>query len=180
MSSEEYFVWAKDRLLTWNDFQGEPDATSQSWMHALSATTLTQFTDFDPIMKSTKIKLKINWVRIEARFVPHRSWVKEGRKTPDLLKHEQGHFDIAELMAREITEKMNKKLKGKSIMSPYSTLDEADKDPQNLITKFAKKEFDILEKTAKFTHEKYDKDTNHGRITNIQHNYNEKFVQLRI
>lgn len=33
---------------------------------------------------------------------PKQSWVKPDRKTPELLRHEQGHFDIGEIYARKI------------------------------------------------------------------------------
>jgi hypothetical protein len=78
MSSDESFVWTKERFLTWNDFQGTPDKTAPSWQHAISATKLMQITDFDPVQKSTKIKLKINSVKMEVNFVPKKSWLREG------------------------------------------------------------------------------------------------------
>jgi hypothetical protein len=40
---------------------------------------LMQITDFDPVQKSTKIKLKINSVKMEVNFVPKKSWLREGR-----------------------------------------------------------------------------------------------------
>jgi hypothetical protein len=36
-------------------------------------------------------------VDITAFFSPSGSWVKPDGKTPELLRHEQGHFDMAEL-----------------------------------------------------------------------------------
>jgi hypothetical protein len=40
-------------------------------------------------------------VRVEVEFYPNSSWVKPGRKSTELLKHEQGHFDLTELYARK-------------------------------------------------------------------------------
>jgi len=41
-------------------------------------------------------------IRVEAEFYMNSSWVKAARKSAELLKHEQGHFDITELYARRM------------------------------------------------------------------------------
>lgn len=169
--------WSHDRLLTWDDFQGEVDMSNEH--QALSATNLAHTTDFDPIQKSFKIKLKINWVKMDASFFPHRSWVKPEHKTNGLLNHEQGHFDISELVAREIEEKINQKFKGKMISSNYRSIEDADKETKQIITKLIKKETDRISEIAKFSHNRYDKETNHGRILDKQWEYDEKFKLLR-
>ena len=38
-------------------------------------------------------------IDVAAFFSPNGSWVKPDGKTPELLRHEQGHFDMAELYA---------------------------------------------------------------------------------
>jgi hypothetical protein len=38
-------------------------------------------------------------IDVAAFFSPSGSWVKPEGKTPELLRHEQGHFDMAELYA---------------------------------------------------------------------------------
>lgn len=174
----EKIPWSQDRLLSWDDFQGTVDKKYKEH-HALSGTNLAHITHFDPIQKSTKIKLRINWVKIEASFHPKVSWVKPQHKSKNLLKHEQGHFDIAELISREIEDKLNHKLTGKLISTNYSSLEEADKDPKNLITKLIKKEMKIIEKNTLFSHEKYDAETNHGRIDHKQIEYDIRFKKLR-
>jgi predicted secreted Zn-dependent protease len=39
---------------------------------------------------------------VEVEFYANSSWVKAGRKSAELLSHEQGHFDITELYARRM------------------------------------------------------------------------------
>lgn len=150
LSTEDSFAWSHDRLLTWNDFQGKPDKTIPLWQHAMSATKLVHFTESDPVKKPSKIKLKLNKVRFEAHFVPKRAWAGTKHPSKDLLKHEQGHFDLAELIARELTEKIIQKLHGNTISTSYTDFDTADKDPDGIVTKIVAKEFGIVRKLAFF------------------------------
>ncbi len=39
---------------------------------------------------------------MDAEFYTNTSWVKPARKSAELLRHEQGHFDITELYARKM------------------------------------------------------------------------------
>lgn len=41
-------------------------------------------------------------IRVEAEFYVNSSWVKAGRKSVELLRHEQGHFDLTEVYARKM------------------------------------------------------------------------------
>ena len=169
--------WSSDRLLTWDDFKGDVDVLSKH--DALSKTRLSHKTHFDPVQKTTKIKLKINWTKMDASFIPDDSWVKPQKRTNQLLKHEQGHFDIQELVARETEKKLNQKFNGKLITTNYASLEEADKDPKQIITKKIKKEIKIIENNFTFSHDKYDAETDHGRKRQKQIEYNRMFAKLR-
>ncbi len=39
---------------------------------------------------------------VQVRFLRENSWVVDGRQTPELLAHEQGHFDIIGLSGRDM------------------------------------------------------------------------------
>ena len=174
--NQDRILWKKDILLTWDDFQGQPDLT---YAHeAISETNLYQITDFKPIKKASKIKLRINSIKIQASFTPKNSWVKLGKETAYLLKHEQGHFDIAEIRARELTKIMSRRFQNRLLSTNYSSLDEAEKEPQKIIENTVKKEIKKIEKTLTISHKSYDKDTNHGKIRQMQEKYNERFSIL--
>ena len=93
-NEEDYLPWSNYRRLSWDDFRGNtPPQTDDA---ALS-TTYVGFS-------YSKTGSTINY-NIECKFQKSRSW---GRvKTDYILKHEQGHFDIAEIFAR----KLNKEVK---------------------------------------------------------------------
>jgi hypothetical protein len=86
--------WEAARPLIWSDFRGEPDALSDA--DAASAIRISA----KPYRKGRKI-----FYAVDATFLPGRSWCRS--KSDRLLRHEQLHFDIAELYARKIRKKVN-------------------------------------------------------------------------
>lgn len=87
--SPPVFTWPQHPRLTWGDFKGRPPK-SAPYPSALSDT------GFKYQLVCRNRMLDIDAV---AFFSPSGSWVKPDGKTPELLRHEQGHFDMAELYA---------------------------------------------------------------------------------
>ncbi|WP_139920663.1 DUF922 domain-containing protein [Hymenobacter sp. DG01] len=88
--------WRANRPLTWDDFRSRP-ATDQ-----LAALT------------SSSIDAKVGCVdyvfsaQVQAVFVPMESWVRDPKRaTPQLLRHEQLHFDLTEVHARLLRQKLS-------------------------------------------------------------------------
>ncbi len=88
-SVEDEIKWQSDFRLQWSHFKGRPDRNSD--MDALTESGIT-----------------FNWscdyrgfqVTAYAIFVPTGSWVKD--PSSNLLAHEQAHFDITEIHARQL------------------------------------------------------------------------------
>jgi hypothetical protein len=90
---DEMLEWNPGRKLTWNDYKGNPDPLSDA---AASTTTLLTI--------SYNIRSNDFSYKIESTFSTTRSWGLH--KTPYILSHEQGHFDIAEIFARKLHKRM--------------------------------------------------------------------------
>lgn len=86
---EEFIDWDAGQRLTWADFKGKPSGARDE-----AANTNTHM-GFDIGMKNNTITYKIT-----CRFSKTKSWVRT--KTDYILQHEQGHFDIAEIFARQL------------------------------------------------------------------------------
>jgi hypothetical protein len=86
------FAWPQHPRLAWDDFQGRPPK-SASYPSAVSDT------GFKYQLVCRNGMLDIDGA---AFFSPSGSWVKPDRKTPELLRHEQGHFDMAEVYALKL------------------------------------------------------------------------------
>ena len=86
--------WSASRKLTWADFKGSPDPSSNN--AALTSSSITVGFEYTNKGLKHSIKCKFNkllsWGRIRNEYI---------------LNHEQGHFDIAEAHARLL----NKNLK---------------------------------------------------------------------
>lgn len=85
-------AWSKTRQLTWTDFQATPDAGSSYYAYTATRTTYKSQWDADGNISVTVI----------CEFNPSKSWKKQADLTDALLRHEQLHFDIAELFARKM------------------------------------------------------------------------------
>jgi predicted secreted Zn-dependent protease len=88
---EDSIKWQEDRKLTWNDFRAEPLK-----MGSTAAMTTTHL-GFSYNVSNGKVTYKI-----DCRFEKNKSWVLV--KNDWILKHEQGHFDIAEIFARKLNQ----------------------------------------------------------------------------
>jgi hypothetical protein len=88
-SVEEEIKWDKSQRLTWSDFKGRPDRRSQMDALTESGISFSWGCDARGFRHETY-----------SMFVPSKSWVKT--KSPELLRHEQLHFDITEVHARKI------------------------------------------------------------------------------
>src|ERR1043165_2682189 len=81
--------WRPEYKLRWEDFQGAPE--NDRWA-AMTYCTL------DCLIFSTGDSIE---VFSSCYFSKIRSWVHEYEKDPNLLSHEQGHFDNCALFARK-------------------------------------------------------------------------------
>jgi hypothetical protein len=127
--------WSPTQQLTWADFKGKIDKSSP--YEAMTYTTIE--------IQSMQLDEKQMEYTITNSFEKKLSWSKD-KKSVGLLKHEQLHFDITELVVR----KMKKKLLSKKFKNI--------KEIQN----FARDAFGEGEKERKRLNSLYDKETDHS------------------
>ncbi|WP_029038612.1 DUF922 domain-containing protein [Salinimicrobium xinjiangense] len=85
--------------LSWDDFVGPPDLSSP--FHANTSSGISYYWS----MKSSSEGAEFLY-EVGSYFLPDQSWVRPGKKSEDLLAHEQLHFDITELHARKLRKAM--------------------------------------------------------------------------
>lgn len=86
---EDFIRWQENKKLTWDDFKAPPQKIGNT--AALTTTHL----GFSYSVSNGKATYEIN-----CGFQKSRSWGLV--KNDWILKHEQGHFDIAEIFARKL------------------------------------------------------------------------------
>lgn len=85
--------WNANRKLVWEDFKASPDPHSGNAALTSSSINIEFGYDDEQLQYS-----------IRCAFDKNRSWVRI--RNNDVLAHEQGHFDLAEIYARRLNKAM--------------------------------------------------------------------------
>ncbi len=116
--------WSPARKLTWEDFKGPVDAESKN--AALTSSSINIEFGYDDSGLEYTIKCSFN---------KQKSWVRI--RNNEVLAHEQGHFDLAELHARKLHKamkgyKFNARTVSNDVNKIYDSLMNAHHQAQNL------------------------------------------------
>lgn len=131
-------AWNTNRTLAWSDFKGAIPFGMLFDAQSYSGIGYT----YTPVRKGDIIE--IEW-EVSAYFDPAVSWVRKDAASANLLNHEQGHFDIAEIFARDFRQKLN---------SVTLNLENVEYFMESFLA-------DVLEDMRAY-HDAYDRDTHHG------------------
>jgi hypothetical protein len=174
-------IWKKTRVLKWQDFKKKPDLESKA--SASSAIGFESKPFIEHIKAGNKFRFKIKDMRFNAVFIPDKSWVMKNVSKEDsklLLKHEQGHFDLAEEITRKTRRKTTNRFHDRLLIVQGKNEKIAKKDAILQADGIRKKIEDKLQSEFKSQETKYDYKTNHGLITEYQEKYNKRFEKLRV
>lgn len=132
-------IWSGTRL-AWDNFKGNCDTVVYNRQY--SATTFWRVRyQYKPFMWKGEVSFTVY-----AWFAADKSWVRPNNlNNNDLLLHEQGHFDLAELLARQFRQQLSE--------TTFSRAGYADS---------VKLIFGKLLADATATQTQYDAETNHG------------------
>lgn len=144
-----YLNWNSNRKLTWNDFQKEADASDP--LHAMTSTNISVQAHCD----GNEMKFDV-----KCQFAVLDSWTKN-KSSESLLQHEQLHFDITEIYARQLRQKLEQQ---KSLCT-------GDKRKFNAVVN---KVFADWKKTQ----ERYDAESKHGIDGAKQQQWTENVANL--
>ncbi len=148
--NSEVIPWTYERILTWDDFQRQPQRGTD--VVATTSTTLGI---------SYQIRDGELAYSITCNFSKVKSW--GSMKTDYILAHEQAHFDITEIIARRLHEKLqNYQLDKKTFRQHITRIyEQAVKDKEEM-------------------QEKYDSETSHSRNRKMQEYWLEHIAQLLV
>lgn len=147
--ASSYISWNSNRKLTWDDFQKEADTTDP--LHALTSTNIAVQANCEGnVMK----------FEVQCQFAVTDSWTKN-KSSESLLQHEQLHFDITEVYARQLRQKLTQQ---KSLCG-------SDKRKFNAVVN---KVFADWKKTQ----ERYDAESKHGLEENKQQQWTNNVATL--
>lgn len=147
--SEDNMLYWKDGMnLKWEDFQ-EKIVDSSSMQASASVQIKYEY-------KFNRSGNRLKYYDVRCYLIKTNSWYSQ--TSTELLLHEQKHFDIGEIVARQARMKFNEIKKGDSIIDNHKM--------RSLIREFTNKLY-LMQVT-------YDKETNHSLDSIMQIKWNEK------
>jgi hypothetical protein len=169
---DERIESTSNKQLTWDDFKGEPFIVSDDYQRdyttdAYIVTWLESSWSFNKTTDTT-CKYKITKLTTTAYFLPYSSWINLDADLSDwLLKHETGHFNIAQIHKIKFD-----KLQNQIFECPTGAFD-VDKINQDINGKFD----DVLQQQGQMN-EDYDFETDGSDIQSKQLEWNEKIASM--
>jgi hypothetical protein len=91
-----------EETLGWQDFQGSPPSNPAGDQAQTEARFDFQYDYEWDDTKGDHHGYRVNHVQIKVELDRASMWVVKGAKNATLLKHEQGHYDIVALVARDL------------------------------------------------------------------------------
>ena len=151
-SQAQYKPWFNGTPLVWNDFQGTPPPLSSDPDENHDAHVYTEIL-WDFTWDSTHRSLEVN---AQAAFVQAASWYRPSVASASLLSHEIGHFDYAEVSARQLKQRIAESVELKDLLR---RCDVTEAEIEALLTAYHAEEIEELE----FNHGFYDSETDHSQ-----------------
>ena len=178
MSSNDVIPWSKDYCLKWSNFKAESNPAIYEDSHSFIKYTFTWMIDSDKL--NQEIFFLINQIKISVEFHPLLSWVRNSEVNDSLLKHEQGHFDLAEILKMDyykiLKNKFDKKVFPTRGQNDAQRKQFAKDDSGKMISIEINKLSDILIKKR----EEYDVETEYGKNILNQSEYDEIFKKIKL
>jgi len=145
LAADHAFAWSAGRPLAWRDFQGSPPSEG-------SEGAKTSYT----LYSGWKCRGDVFEFRVIAGFRPRQSWVKaivlnDSMQRRTILRHEQTHFDLAEVHARTMRRAFA------DLARPCA---KTDAELRALVQRLAQEE--------KAEQRRYDDETDHGLLADQQ------------
>ncbi len=177
MSEGAYFVWSRDRLLAWSDYTADPNPSvyeDASSYIKYNCTWTVSSRDIDD-----QIKFAIENIKLDTCFYPHLSWVRSHHMTDQLLVHEQGHFDLAEMTRIELVPKILDHFKDRYYVTRGQNQDQQRQFAREDSSKLLFTQIEKIESILTQKRLEYDRDTEYGTNADKQDMYNSMFSHLR-
>ncbi len=145
-------IWSESRELRWEDFRKAPPPNrkfnAQSWV-ALDVSVVCAEGRF--------------FYDVSAVFNCDSSWVRQAKGVDKLLRHEQGHFDLAEIAARDLRKAFSE------LNESCGDLDEMKKKANVLVT------YNRMKLNTEQS--RYDSETRYGSDSKKQKQWEDKIAQ---
>ena len=177
MSTNEYLVWSRDRLLSWSDYRADPNPSIYEDANSYIKYNCTWIVDSKEI--DGKINFFIEDIKLDACFYPRLSWVRSVHATEQLLKHEQGHFDLAEMIRTELLSILQNYFRDKYYTTRGQNQEQQKQFAREDSGTLVFKQLEVVQSILDQKRKEYDQITEYGYNVDKQHAYDQMFASLR-
>ena len=178
MGEKTTLEWTPNFTLSWSDFQAESNPAVFEDSHSVIKYRFTWVVDSEKI--DEQIVFLIKDISLFVEFHPLLSWVRQSDANESLLSHEQGNFDLAELVKRENIVNLQKEFYNKHFSTRGQNDEQrkqfAKEDSGKMINEQVEKLQNLFDKRS----QKYQNDTNYGKNLEGQSKYDLTFRQLHL
>jgi len=103
--------WSENPKVAWNDFRSTPPKNSKNIAYTY---TILDYSYLIKSLPQQKCKFIFTEISTQGLMVTFNSWAKQKNQNDQILNHEQGHFDIAQINALKLKQNMKQNLMGKN------------------------------------------------------------------
>ena len=178
MSEGNIITWSKDYFFTWSDFKAESNPASFEDSNSVIKYQFTWTVNSEKI--DNQILFFIENLQISTSFHSILSWIRNPQTNGDLLKHEQGHFDLGELVKRDNLKKLQNNLYGRRFLTRGKNEEQVKQFAKQDSGRIIVIEIEKLEQLLFQKCKEYDEQTNFGQNLEKQSEYNLQFDKLRL
>ena len=178
MSENDVVVWSKEAILDWTNFKAESNPAVFEDSHSVVKYRFTWTLNSDKL--DDIVIFLIDNIQLSVEFISPLSWVRFSEKSDNLLKHEQGHFDLGELIKRENIELLRSNFYGKRFPTRGQNQEQRKQYAKEDSGKMIAEEVEKLEQLLAKKREEYDAQTEFGQNPKKQSEYDLVFDKLRL
>ena len=177
MIEHEVIHWSETNLLNVSNFMAEPNPGIFEDSHSVIKYGFTWIVNSEQF--GAEVVFSIENIQLSVEFNPLLSWIRMSEFNDDLLKHEQGHFDLAEIIKRQYQKIFENELYHKH----FPTRGQNDAQRKQFAKEDSGKMISLkIDELNSYLNEKrneYDQETNYGKNILEQKKYNDIFNKLR-
>ncbi len=177
MNENEPISWSKDFFLGWSNFKADHNPTIFEDAHSEIKFRFMWLVTSDTV--NNDIVFSIKNIELFVEFFPLLSSFRSLEINDNLLKHEQGHFDLAELFKNECLAELQNAFYNKTFSTRGQNDDQRKQYAKVDSGKMIQLEIEKLEERLHERREKYDKETSLGQNYEKQLEYDLLFDGLR-
>jgi len=177
MAENDILSWTEHGSLKWSDFKAEHNPASYADSRSVIKYGFTWTVDSEKM--GSDILFLIKDIQISVEFCPLLSSVRSSETNPQLLKYEQGRFDLAELVKRKNLSSLQSKFEGKKFSTRGKNEDQRKQLAKEDSGKMIAKEIELLQNTLEKRLHEYDEFTDYGNDYEKQSHYALKFEELK-